>query len=172
MRQQLDAPLTTITLLFTINSAGGLAATSAGGPLVDRFSRKGAMVLALVVSGATLAALSRAGTLAAWALLQALSGAANPLFRVGSNAMVADLVGPPRRPAACALLRIVSKVGVAIGPSVGGLVTSVSHSLAPVATWYGGLAMGLAAAVGFLLLARREHAKGALEGGQDQERNW
>jgi MFS family permease len=130
MRQQLDVPLTTITLLFTINSAAGLAATSAGGPLVDRFGRKGAMVLALVVSGATLAAMSGARTLGVWALLQGLSGAANPLFRVGSNAMVADLVEPQRRSAAYALLRTVNNLGVAIGPSIGGFVTSVSYSLA------------------------------------------
>jgi MFS family permease len=130
MRQQLDVPLTTITLLFTLNSAAGLACVSAAGPLVDRFGRKGAMVLSLAASGATLAAMSHAGTLLLWALLQALSGAANPLFRVGSNAMVADLVEPQRRPAAYALLRTISNLGIAIGPSIGGFVTSVSYSLA------------------------------------------
>lgn len=35
---------------------------------------------------------------------------------------------------------------------IGGLL---SDRVAPVATWYGGLALGLAAVVGFLLLARR-----------------
>jgi MFS family permease len=130
MRQQLDVPLTSITLLFTLYSAASVAATSAAGPLVDRFGRKGAMVLSLVVGGATLSAMSHSGTLALWAVLQALSGAAGPLYRVGNNAMVADLVEPERRPAAYALLRTISNLGVAIGPSIGGFVTGVSYSLA------------------------------------------
>jgi MFS family permease len=130
MRQQLDVPLTSITLLFTLNSAAGLVTTSAAGPLVDRFGRKGAMVLSLFIGGAALAAMSQAGTLALWAVLQALSGATNPLYRVGNNAMVADLVEPQRRPAAYALLRTISNLGVAIGPAIGGFVTGVSYALA------------------------------------------
>jgi MFS family permease len=130
MRQQLDVPLTSITLLFTLNSAAGLVTTSAAGPLIDRFGRKGAMLLSLFVGGAALAAMSHAGTLGLWAVLQALSGATNPLYRVGSNAMVADLVEPQRRPAAYALLRTVSNLGVAIGPAIGGFVASVSYTLA------------------------------------------
>jgi MFS family permease len=130
MRRRLGVPLTSITLLFTLNSAAGLAATSTAGPLVDRFGRKGAMVLSLVVAAATLAAMSNAGTLAVWAVLQALSGAAGPLYRVGNNAVVADLVEPQRRPAAYALLRTISNLGVAIGPSVGGFISGISYSLA------------------------------------------
>jgi len=130
MRQQLDVPLMSITFLFTLNSAAGLASVSAAGPLVDRFGRKGAMVLALVVSGGALVAMGHAGTLGAWAALQAIRGATSPLFRVGTNAMVADLVEPTRRPAAYALLRTINNVGVAIGPSIGGFVTSTSYALA------------------------------------------
>jgi MFS family permease len=130
MRQQLDVPLTSITLLFTLNAAAGLAATSAAGPLVDRFGRKGAMILSLATGGASLAAMSHAGTLPLWALLQALSGATSPLYRVANNAMVADLIEPRRRPAAYALLRTISNLGIAIGPSIGGFVTGVSYSLA------------------------------------------
>ena len=47
MRQQLDIPLTTVTLLFTLNSAAGLMTTFVAGPAVDRFGRKGAMFLSL-----------------------------------------------------------------------------------------------------------------------------
>lgn len=130
MRQQLRIPLMSVTLLFTLNSVTGLAATSVAGPLVDRFGRKGAMMLSLVVGGATLAVMSRAGTLPVWVVLMAISGATGPLYRVGSNAMVADLIEPERRAAAYALLRMISNLGVAIGPSIGGFVTSVSYALA------------------------------------------
>ncbi|MGD2147528.1 MAG: MFS transporter, partial [Anaerolineae bacterium] len=92
MRQQLDVPLTSITLLLTLNSAAGLASLSAVGPLIDRFGRKRAMVFGLVIGSAALLAMGHAGTLAAWAVLQAVRGATGPLFRVGTNTMVADLL--------------------------------------------------------------------------------
>lgn len=130
LRERLDVPLTTIALLFTINSGVGLLATGVAGPLVDRFGRKGAMVLSLSVSGATLLAMSLANSLSAWALLMVLSGLTNPLFGVGADAMVADLIGANRRAQAYALIRMVRNVGIAIGPAVGGFVTAVSFALA------------------------------------------
>jgi MFS family permease len=130
MRQELGVSLTTVTLLLTLNSATGLVATTVAGPIVDRFGRKGAMILSLAASSATLMGMSVAGTLDLWTILMALSGAFGPLYRVGSNSMVADLIEPERRAQSYALLRMISNVGVAIGPSLGGFVTSVSYALA------------------------------------------
>ena len=39
--ERLDIPLTTVTLLFTLNSAAGLATTAVAGPVSDRIGRKG-----------------------------------------------------------------------------------------------------------------------------------
>jgi len=130
MRQQLDIPLTTVALLLTLNAAAGLATTTVAGPAVDRFGRKGVMVLSLAVNGATLLAMSSADTLQLWVILMAINGAFSPLFRVGSNSMVADLIEPGRRASAYALLRMSNNLGVAIGPSVGGFVTAASYALA------------------------------------------
>lgn len=47
-------------------------------------------------------------------------------------------------------------IGFGIGPVIGGFL---NDNLAPVAIWYGGLVMGLAAAFGFVLLARRGRAQ-------------
>jgi len=47
-------------------------------------------------------------------------------------------------------------IGFGIGPVIGGFL---NDNLAPVAIWYGGLAMGLVAAVGFVLLARALRAQ-------------
>ena len=44
-------PLTTITLLFTLNAVAGLAAMSIAGLAVDRFGRRFAMIVGLVASG-------------------------------------------------------------------------------------------------------------------------
>ncbi len=130
VRELLDVPLTTVTLLFTLNSAAGLAAMSFAGPAVDRFGRKRAMVLGLLATGLTMFAMSRTRTLGGWFALMALWGAFGPLYRVGADAMVADVTAPERRAGAYALLRIVSNLGVAIGPAVGGFVTSASYTVA------------------------------------------
>jgi MFS family permease len=130
MRQQLDVPLTTITLLLTINSITSLIASFIAGPAVDRFGRKAAMVISLGMSSLIFIGMSAAGNLGMWAILVSLSGAFGPLYNVGANAMVADLIEPERRASAYALLRMVANAGVAIGPMIGGWVISVSYALA------------------------------------------
>ncbi len=130
LRQRLDVPLTTIALLLTANSLAGLASTSIAGPAVDRFGRKGAMVLSLGVGCLFMLALGRVDTLAAAVALMIFKGMTDPLYRVGSDAMVADLIPPARRADAYALLRMISNLGVAIGPSIGGFITAVSYGLA------------------------------------------
>ncbi len=130
MRERLAVPLTTITLLFTLNSAAGLVAMSIAGPAVDRFGRRFAMILGLVSGGLILLAMSTAQTLPVWALLMLLQGLFNPFYRVGSDAMVADLIPSARRAGAYALLRMINNLGIAIGPAIGGFVAGVSYGLA------------------------------------------
>lgn len=130
MRQQLDVSLTTVALLFTLNSAAGLLTTFVAGPVVDRFGRKWVMVLSLAVASVTLVIMSLADTLLLWAVLMVVNGAFSPLYQVGSDAMIADLIEPKRRPDAYALLRTSHNAGVAVGPAVGGFVTAMSYALA------------------------------------------
>jgi MFS family permease len=130
LRQRLDVPLTTIALLLTLNSLAGLASTSVAGPAVDRFGRKGAMVISLGAGCVFMLALARVDSLVSAAALMLFKGATDPLYRVGSDAMVADLIPPARRADSYALLRMIANLGVAIGPSIGGFITSVSYSLA------------------------------------------
>lgn len=130
IRQQLDVPLTTVTLLLTINSVFGLIASFVAGPAVDRFGRKVAMVISLGMSSLVFVGMSNAESLGLWIILISVSGVFGPLYNVGANAMVADIVGPERRASAYALLRMVANAGVAIGPMIGGFLISVSYSLA------------------------------------------
>ncbi len=97
MRERLGVPLTTVTLLFTLNSAGGFAAMAIAGPAVDRFGRRFAMITGLVAGGTILLGMSTAGTLLFWAGLMLLQGLFTPFYRVGSDAMVADLIPAARR---------------------------------------------------------------------------
>jgi MFS family permease len=129
-RQRFAVPLTTVGLLLSLNSAAGLATTSVAGPAADRFGRKGVMILSLSASCLVYAAMRFADSLPLWAVLMTLSGAVGPLFRVGSNAMVADLLPPDQRASAYALLRMGNNLGIAIGPAVGGFVAAVSYSWA------------------------------------------
>jgi len=143
LRRELNVSLTTVTLILTINSVAGLAAMSVAGPAVDRFGRKGAMLLSLSVTGATLAAMSLVSSLAGWQVLMVVLGGFNPLYRVGADAMVADLIPAERRPGAYALLRMITNLGVAIGPAVGGFLTVVSYDLAFYAAGSASLAFAL-----------------------------
>ncbi len=128
LRQQLDIPLTSVGLLLSLNSGTGLISTFLAGPVADRFGRKGVMTISLFSNSAIYATMSLADSLSLWTVLMALGGAVGPLYRVGSNAMVADLVSPDQRASAYALLRMSSNLGIAIGPAVGGFVAVVSYS--------------------------------------------
>ena len=127
--EKLDLPLTEVTGLIALNGAVALLASFIAGPITDRFGRKGIMVVGLAGSGATYFLLSEASTLLAFALLLALRGFLQPLYRVGTNAMVSDLVEPEKRPDAFALMRMSDNVGIAIGPAIGGFIAVSSYTV-------------------------------------------
>ena len=143
VRQRLDVPLATVGLLIALQSAAGLVTTLVAGPVADRFGRKGVMVLSLFSGSAIYVAMSLASSLPAWAVLMAVSGAMSPLYRVGSDAMVADLIPPEDRAGAYALIRMSNNLGVAIGPAVGGFVAAVSYAWAFYAAAVASAAFGL-----------------------------
>jgi len=129
IREQLDIPLTTITLLFTAQSVAGFAATAILGPIMDRIGRKGPMIAGLIGSSAVLFLMSQAASLTAWAVLLPAYGMVNAVFRLGSYAMVADVIDPERRADVYALLRMGDNVGIAVGPAIGGFLVSVAYTL-------------------------------------------
>ncbi|NJD59343.1 MAG: MFS transporter, partial [Anaerolineae bacterium] len=64
-----------------------------------------------------------------FALLLSLSGTFNPLYRVGADAMLADLIPAEKRPDAYALIRLSNNAGIALGPTIGGFLSSISFSI-------------------------------------------
>lgn len=141
MRQQLSVPLTTVALLLSIQSIAGLISTSIVGVAMDIFGRKGIIVMGLIGTSLVLVAMHNAYTLEAWAVLIALYGVFIPVFNVGGNAVIADIVDEDRRDGAYALIRMAQNVGVAIGPAIGGFLIVASYGL----TYY------ITAAVNFTL---------------------
>lgn len=127
--EQLDLPMISVTSLFTLNSVMGLIASFVAGRIADRTGRKGVMVLSLIVSGLGFVGMIWADTYIEFALLMIVRGAFNPLYSVGSNAMLADLLPPKQRDDGYALMRLGSNLGIAIGPALGGFIASRSYSI-------------------------------------------
>src|SRR4030042_3530220 len=64
-----------------------------------------------------------------FAILMTLSGSFNPLYRVGADAMIADLIPPEKRLNAYALMRLSNNAGISIGPMLGGFISSLSFNV-------------------------------------------
>ena len=127
---QLNLPLMVVSSLMTINSAAGLVSSLIVGPIIDRLGRKWAMVISLGLLGGMYLLYTQAHTYAAFAALMVLSGAINPLYRVGADAMVADLIPEDKRLDAYAIMRMSNNLGVAVGPALGGFIASSSYTVA------------------------------------------
>ena len=128
--ERLNMPLTVAAGLLTLNSIAGLVSSFIAGPVIDRLGRKWVMVASLFTNGVGYLLMSQADSLPAFAVLMILQGAANPLYRVGADAMMADLIPAEKRIDAYSLMRLSNNVGVAIGPAVGGFLAAVSYTIA------------------------------------------
>ena len=128
--KKLGLPLAQTASLVSMNAAFGLVFSFVAGPIIDRLGRKWVMVVSLIGSGVMYFFLSKAVTFAEFAVAQSLMGALGPLYRVGADAMMADLIPAEKRTDAYSLLRMSNNAGVAIGPAIGGIVASTSYTLA------------------------------------------
>jgi len=129
VRQRVNMPLTQAASLMTINAAAGLIAAFVAGPITDRIGRKWVMVISLAGNGAVYFFMSTANSYLSFAVLMTFSGTFNPLYRVGADAMVADLIPSEKRPDAYALIRLSNNAGIAIGPMIGGFLSAISYSI-------------------------------------------
>lgn len=130
LRDTLGLPLTAITALLLLDSIMSVIATILAGPIADRFGRKWVMVLSLAMIGIIYMVMSAVTSLGYFALLMALRGAFMPLYRIGADAMVADMIPDEDRVDAYSISRTLNNVGIALGPTAGGFVTGASYALA------------------------------------------
>ena len=126
---ELSLPLTAVGSLLSIRALMSLTSSFLAGEVTDRIGRKWAMVASLAVNGAAFLLMIQADTYLQFALLLALRGVFQPLYRVGADAMLADLVPEEERADAYALNRLSKNAGVALGPALGGLVATSSYSI-------------------------------------------
>jgi MFS family permease len=127
--RELSMPLTLVTSLITINSLAALKSSFFAGSITDKIGRKWSMVISLLGNGVALAAMIPATTYLQFAILMLIRGGIRPLYRVGSDAMIADLVPSDQRSDAYALTRLSKNVGVAMGPALGGVLVASSYGI-------------------------------------------
>ena len=127
---KLDTPMTVAASLFTLNSFLGLTSSFIGGPIIDRLGRKWIMIASLGINGLAYIFLGNANTFFQFAILLGITGSVNPLYRVGADAMMADILPPEKRIDGYALFRLSNNLGIAIGPAIGGFIAASSFTLA------------------------------------------
>ena len=127
IRERLEISLTSAALLLTIQSIASLLSTLVVSSIMDKLGRKVPIYLSLIGSGLAMFGMASANTFEQWAILMAFYGLFHPVFNIGVNTMVADIVEPENRSPAYALIRMIANAGIAIGPVMGGaLVTLMS----------------------------------------------
>jgi MFS family permease len=124
IHDRLHLPPAQIDLFIAVTFGVGLVSQAASGPLIDHYGRKPLMVVSLLLSSLVMVGFGLAHTLTTLAPLAILAGLVFPLFAPASSAMVADLIEPAQRVHAYGLLRVVSNLGFALGPAIGGLIAS------------------------------------------------
>lgn len=140
--ERLSLPMTAVTSLMSINSLSGLTASILAGSLVDRFGRKSVMAVGLFGTAVAYLGYIYAGSYWHFAVLMLTSGLFNPLYRLGSDAILADMLSPADRVQGYSIFRMARNIGVALGPILGGIVLSSNYNIgfmgaAAALTFYG-----------------------------------
>lgn len=125
IRERLEIALTTAALLLTIQSIASLLSTLVVSSIMDKMGRKVPIVIGLLGSAIALVGMATANTFEQWAILMAFYGIFTPVFNIGVNTMVADIIEPENRSSAYALIRMISNAGIAIGPVIGGILVTL-----------------------------------------------
>ncbi|PKO12375.1 MAG: hypothetical protein CVU39_24415 [Chloroflexi bacterium HGW-Chloroflexi-10] len=128
--EKLAVGLAVVTSLMTINSVMALLFSFLSGAVADRLGRKWVMVISLLGNGLCYILMSFAGSLAAFAVLMGMRGAFHPLYQVGSDAMMADMLPKEKRANGYSILRMSNNLGIALGPAIGGFIASASYTVA------------------------------------------
>jgi MFS family permease len=127
---KLNLPLSSVAALISINAGTGLASSLLAGTLADRVGRKGVMNFSLVMTGLAYFLLMHAQTYWHFVGLMVMIGLSNPMYQVGADAMLADIIPSEKRTDAYAINRIANNAAFALGPAVGGFLAATSYNLA------------------------------------------
>lgn len=152
---RLDLPLSVVAPLISVNAGTGLLSSLIAGTMADKIGRKTVMNISLTMHGLAYLFLMSAGTFEQFLILMVVIGFAQPLYQVGADAMLADLIPPEQRTGAYAISRIAVNAAFALGPAAGGFLASRSYQLA----FYAATSGFLAYSVLLFILARETLVK-------------
>jgi MFS family permease len=127
---KLDLPLSTVATLISINAGTGLLSSLIAGTLADKIGRKVVMNFSLTVNGLAYFLMMNAETYPQFVGLMIMIGLSNPLYHVGADAMLADMIPSEKRTDAFAINRIANNAAFALGPAMGGFLATRSYDLA------------------------------------------
>jgi MFS family permease len=128
--KKLGLPLSTVATLISINAGTGLLSSLIAGSLADRIGRKVVMNFSLTMTGLAYFLLMRAETYPQFVGLMIMIGLSNPLYQVGADAMLADMIPSEKRVDAYAINRTANNAAFALGPALGGFLATRSYNLA------------------------------------------
>jgi MFS family permease len=124
----LQISLSTVSLILTLRAVATLFSSFFIGPLTDKIGRKIVLAVSVFIGAASFFFLKDAHSLLFFAVLMIGWGATQPLYRISTQAMIADIIEPEYRMSAYSLLRMSMNVGVAIGPVIGGYLVKISYT--------------------------------------------
>src|SRR5512138_805936 len=127
---KLHLPLSTVATLISINAGTGLLASFIAGTVADKIGRKVVMNFSLTINGIAYFLLMHAETYPQFVGLMIMVGLSNPLYQVGADAMLADMIPSEKRTDAYAINRIANNAAFAMGPAIGGFLATRSYDLA------------------------------------------
>jgi len=122
------APSTAGTVI-AFAGLGGLASQLTGGWLADHVGRRTTLALALFSTSASLVLLGSARTIPAIAAGALLVGLFGDMYRPASQALIADVVPPERRPYAFSLIFWAVNLGFAFAGAMGGFLAQRGYWL-------------------------------------------
>lgn len=128
--RQLGVRMSTVATLITLSAGTGLVVSFVGGSIADRIGRKPVMFAAQVAHGFAYVLMSFSTTYLGFLIPMTIMSTAMPMYAVGSDSMMADMIPPEQRTEGYSILRMINNAGVAIGPAIGGFIVSKSYTVA------------------------------------------
>lgn len=127
---KLSVALAAAAFLLTVRSISSLVASFIAGPITDSAGRKTVMVIGITGYALTYVGMLFANSMTGFIIVMFCGGLIEPLFRVGVDAMLVDIIPEEIRIDAYSVNRMGQNVGIALGPMLGGLLISISYNIA------------------------------------------
>jgi MFS family permease len=125
--QRFSVGMTEAGLLLGTMSLAGLAGSTLGGALTDKYGRRGIVLFGLIFSAFSAVGMGFIGDLALFYPLAALVGLLGSIADPARAAMVADLLPERQRAEGYGILRVSGNLAWMVGPTIGGVVAGQSY---------------------------------------------